>query len=168
MVFSNGLRSESSLNIEGAPSVKLPRRAPAWPPIICITSGAQDLDLTLQVSEILGELGADALLAPEPQADQSPEDFNSKLKQVIQGSQGVIIVYGRINPAWVQSQYVNARKILAQHRHGIWGALLDGPPLNEPPHGVISPSLMRLDCRAGLEREQVARFVDAVRVTSDV
>ena len=56
-----------------------------------------------------------------------------------------------------------AKKTLAVERRGLWGAVLDGPPPGRPDHGVRSRSLMTIDCRAGLAREPLARFVDALR-----
>ena len=112
-----------------SPALKPPiktRRALA----ICISANKLDRDLSLRVRDILVDLGADALTAPtEPTPDQTPTDFNAQLDEVMTGSEGVIIVYGQTAPAWVQAQYVRARKALAQQRKGVWGALLDGPPL---------------------------------------
>jgi hypothetical protein len=138
------------------------------PPLICVNANAQDRDLSLRISEMLVELGVDTVLSPEPSTDESPAEFRKQLAQVVENSQGVLFVYGRSNPAWIQAQYIHARKIVAQHRRGIWGALLDGPPSTKAPHGVASANLMMIDCRAGLMRDHLARFVDVLRGSGNV
>ena len=131
---------------------------------ICISANKLDRDLSLRVRDILVDLGADALTAPtEPTPDQTPTDFNAQLDEVMTGSEGVIIVYGQTAPAWVQAQYVRARKALAQQRKGVWGALLDGPPRDKPDAGVASRNLMMLDCRDGPQRHHLERFVNVLR-----
>lgn len=131
---------------------------------ICISANKSDRDLSLRVRDILVDLGADALTAPtEPTADQTPTDFNAQLDEVMIGSEGVIIIYGQTAPAWVQAQYVRARKALAQQRKGVWGALLNGPPRDKPDAGVSSRNLMMLDCRDGPQRQHLERFVNVLR-----
>jgi hypothetical protein len=134
---------------------------------ICINANKADRDLGYRVRDMLMALGADALTAPvEPIPGQTPTEFNAQLDEVLTGSEGVIIVYGQTTPAWVQAQYVRARKALAQQRRGVWGALLDGPPREKPEHGVAASNLMLLECREGPQRSHIERFVNALRGTS--
>ena len=153
-------------------SIQNLRQPPAEKPLgeaegslaICISASKSDRDLGLRVRDILMDLGADALTAPtEPTSEQTPTDFNAQLDEVMTGSEGVIIVYGQTAPAWVQAQYVRARKVLVQRRKGVWGALLDGPPRDKPDAGVASRNLMMLDCRDGPQRYHLERFVNALR-----
>ncbi len=131
---------------------------------ICINANKSDRELGDKVRNILYDLGADALSAPtEPRPDQAPTAFNAELDEVIAGSEGLIIVYGHASPAWVQAQYIRARKIMAQQRKGVWAALLDGPPQEKEDVGIASRNLMLLDCRAGAERRQIERFVNSLR-----
>jgi len=134
---------------------------------ICINANKTDRDLGDRVRDMLVDLGADALTAPsEPIPGQSPTDFNAQLDEVLTGSEGVIIVYGQTTPAWVQAQYVRARKAQAQQRKGLWGALLDGPPREKPGHGVAARNLMMLDCRDGPQQSHIEQFVNALRESS--
>ncbi|MBK8814002.1 MAG: hypothetical protein IPN42_00050 [Methylococcaceae bacterium] len=134
---------------------------------ICISADVADRDLGHRISDILVELGADALTAPTPTQGQVSSVFNAQLDEVICGSEGVIIVYGQSHPLWVQAQYNQARKaLLAQKRKGIWGALLNGPPHDKSDAGVASKNLMMLDCRDGPERRHIEQFVNALRETS--
>ena len=102
---------------------------------------------------------------PLPLLGQIAHRYQGQVKAnyVERGSEGVIIVYGRSAPAWVQAQYVRARKVLAQRRKGVWGALLEGPPRDKPEVGVASRSLMMLDCRDGPQRQHIERFVNTLR-----
>jgi hypothetical protein len=143
-----------------APSVSLGTR----PLAICVNADRPDKSLARGVVDILRNLGADILSAPDPSPNQVPAEFHAQLDQVIGGSEGVIIVYGETPPAWVQAQYVRARKVLAQRRQGIWGALLDGPPSTKPAHGIVSQNIISLNCRNGLNSAQIARFVDTLRM----
>ena len=131
---------------------------------ICINANKSDRELGDKIRNILYDLGAEALSAPtEPRADQPPTAFNAELDEVIAGSEGLIIVYGYASPAWVQAQYIRARKILAQQRKGVWAALLDGPPQEKEDVGIASRNLMLLDCRAGAERQHIEHFVNTLR-----
>jgi hypothetical protein len=131
---------------------------------ICINANKSDQELGERIRNILCDLGADALSAPnEPRPDQAPTDFNAQLDEVIAGSEGLIIVYGQASPAWVQAQYIRARKVLAQQRKGVWAALLDGPPHEKSDVGIASKNLMMLDCRGGEERRHIERFVKTLR-----
>jgi hypothetical protein len=88
-------------------------------------------------------------------------------------SQGLVIVYGSSPASWVQAQVQAARKLFARKRRGTWGALLEGPPGNQPDHGIRSHSVMLLDCRQAVTSEPLLRFLDVLREgisagTSDV
>jgi hypothetical protein len=134
------------------------------PLAICISAYKADYDLGLQIRDILIELGADALTTQtEPAPDQSPTEFNTQFDEVITNSEGMIIVYGQTPPVWVQAQYMRARKALAQKHKGLWSALLDGPPFDKPSAGLAGRNLMTLECRDGLLRDQIARFVNTLR-----
>lgn len=131
---------------------------------ICISASKPDRDLGRCVSDLLVELGADAITAPsEPSQGQTPTEFNAELDEVIRASEGLIIVYGRAAPAWARAQYVRARKLLAQQRKGVWGALLNGPPRDKPEVDIASRNLLVLDCRDGPEPRHIEQFVQALR-----
>jgi hypothetical protein len=130
---------------------------------ICVNVEPRDKELGIRVVEILAELGEEPLVAPDPAPEQPPADYHWQLDQVIEASEGIVIVYGQCPPAWVLAQYARARKVLAQKRRGIWGALVDGPPKEKPVTGVQSRSIMTLDCRDGPRPEPIAQFVEALR-----
>ena len=126
---------------------------------ICVNADAPDRTLGEQVRDMLYDLGVDANLAPVPAPDQSPAQWRQDYEAMLGESHGLVIVYGATPASWVQAQVQAARKLLARSRRGTWGALLDGPPGQQPDHGIRSHSLMLLDCRAGLAREPLSRFL---------
>jgi hypothetical protein len=145
-------------------SVKDTSRNEDEPLAICICAHKADYDLGLQVRDILVELGADALnTQTEPSPNQSPTDFNTQLDEVISNSEGMIIVYGKTPPMWVQAQYMRARKALAQKNKALWSALLNGPPFDKPDAGVAGKYLMPLKYGDGLLYHEVERFLNKLR-----
>ena len=133
---------------------------------MCVAADGPDRPLGQQILDILFELGADASLAPEPAPDQPPALWRRDYEKLLEESHGILIVYGATPPSWVQAQVQAARKLLARTRRGTWGALLDGPPGQQPDHGVRSHNLMMLDCRRGIAADPLARFLATLRETS--
>ena len=134
------------------------------PLTICVNADTPDRDLGERVRDLLfDEFEVDVNLAAPPQPDQLPAQWRLNYEQQLQQSHGLVIVYGLAPASWVQAEVQAAKKTLAQARRGVWGAVLDGAPPTRPDHGVRSRSLMAIDCRAGLAREPLARFVDALR-----
>ncbi len=127
-----------------------------------INADKLDRDLAKQAQDLLGEMDIDATLAAEPLSTQRPSEYRQQLEAQLQDSHGVLIVYGAAPPSWVQVQHAWMRKVLAQRRKGIWGALLDGPPQEKPDHGLPTRNLMVLDCRVGLRPDPLKQFVDTL------
>lgn len=131
--------------------------------MICISAHKADYDLGLQVRDILLELGANALTAQtEPALNQSLGEFRTQLDIVIDESEGMIIVYGQAPPMWIQAQYAQARKVTGLRDKVFFTALLDGPPIEKPSVGLGGRNLMTLECRDGLLRDEIERFVNAL------
>jgi len=149
------------------PVASLPRAASSTsddaPLSICVNADAPDRALGQRVRDMLFELGADATLAPEPAPDQPPAQWRQDYESMLDDSHGIVIIYGATAPSWVQAQVRAARKLLARTRRGTWGALLDGPPGQQPDHGVRSHSLVMLDCRGGVAPELLSRFLTLLR-----
>jgi hypothetical protein len=129
---------------------------------ICVNAEPLDRDLGEEVVEILTQLGADSLVAPDP-GQQPSADYLALLDEVITGTEGTIIVYGKCSPVWVQAQYLRAHRILSPTRRGLWGAVVEGPPEGKPRPGVSSRSIMTLDWNQGARTETIAQFVEGLR-----
>lgn len=131
-----------------------------------VNADQPDRSLARQVQDLLEELEVEATLAAEPLPTQLPAQYRRDLEAELEGSHGVLIVYGAAPPSWVQSQHALARKVLAIRRTGVWGALLEGPPEEKPDLGLSARSLgnlMLLDCRRGLSPAPLKRFVETLR-----
>ena len=155
-----------------APKVTSVQASPASPPVlatstdqlsICVSADGPDRELGQRVRDMLFTLGVDASLAPEPAPDQPPARWRQDYEAVLGESHGLVIVYGSTPPSWVQAQVQSARKLLARTRRGVWGALLDGPPGQQPDHGVRSHNVVLLDCRGGIAPEPLAHFLSLLR-----
>ena len=158
------LKALAATSGKPGPSVGAPTPGADAALTICVNADQPDRGLGEQVRDMLyDELGVDVNLAAPQTPDQSPALWRRDYEAQLQQSHGLVIVYGQAPPSWVQAQVQAAKKTLALARRGVWGAVLDGPPPGRPDHGVRSRSLMAIDCRAGLAREPLARFVDALR-----
>ncbi len=140
-----------------------PARHAGVPLSVLINADEDDRHLGQQAQDILDELNVDTTLIAQPDPTQPPAAYRQQLDIMLEDSNGVLIVYGATRPTWVQTQVSAARKILAQKRKGIWTGVLECPPEHKLEHGVRAGSLMTLDCRHGIERAPLARFVDALR-----
>jgi len=131
---------------------------------ICISAAKPDAGLSRTISEILVDLGADAMtVQTEPMAGQPSGEFNAQLDEILADSHGLIIVYGEAPPSWVMRQFTRASKVFSQRRRGVWAALWDGPPAEKPDSGVASRNLMTLNCRSGMQRQKIEQFVEVLR-----
>ena len=92
---------------------------------VVINADEPDRELGRQIQDILvDDLAVNATLAAEPMPTQKPDEYFGHMKRQLECSQGVLIVYGKAPPSWVQSQNADATRILLS-RLVIWCALLD-------------------------------------------
>ncbi|MFM2069089.1 MAG: hypothetical protein RLZZ584_3998, partial [Pseudomonadota bacterium] len=89
---------------------------PGLPPLICVSADAVDQQLGQDVMGLLGELGAEALLAPEPSPDLPADQWRQHYEQALVESDGLLVVYGRTQPLWVQSRLAASRRMIASRR----------------------------------------------------
>lgn len=138
--------------------------APDEPISVCVTASEHDRALGTSVLDLLQELDVDASLTPEPSERQTPAQWRQECEAMLAASRGALILYGQAPPSWVQTQAQAVRKALAQRAgRGVWGALLDLPPPGKPDPGLRMRNLMLLDCRGGLARAPLERFVNRLR-----
>jgi TIR domain len=132
---------------------------------VCIYVNADQVDSAIasQVSDSLKDTGVDALLSPEPDPGQPPEKMRGAQQALLEGCSGVVLVYGQTPATWVQAQFAFTRRVIAPHKRGVWGALLDVAPQSRPRAPLRSPNLLTLDCRQGLDTSKLARFVELLR-----
>jgi hypothetical protein len=104
---------------------------------------------------------------PVPDHDQSPAAYRALFEDLLSDANGVILVHGAESALWLQSRHAQVRKVLAQTRRGIWGALLDGPPPTKPPLRFADPAVVMLDCRQGVRSEPIQCFINRLSGGAD-
>ena len=131
-------------------------------PRIVVNANPVDLELAIRVRKSLVKIGAEVDLTAPPQPADTPKQVRLAQEKQLSNCDGVVLVYGRTEPAWVKSQFAITSKLLGLRRRGVWGALLSGPPENKPNVDVNSPNLVLLDCRAGVNQTLLKTFVSAL------
>jgi hypothetical protein len=147
---------------------KPPGSGPAGSPLsIYINADVADRDVAEQVGDTLRGFGVDTMVSPMPAPGQTPEQIRLEQQGMLETSDGAVIVYGQAPDTWVISQFAFDRRVLAQKRSGVWGALLHAPPAGKRAP-VKSPSLLMVDWRNGVDPAQLADFVGALRSPGSV
>jgi hypothetical protein len=130
---------------------------------LCITGGPRDIVLSKKIIDIVEGMGHVAFPAPHaPGPNESPADYRKLFEELLSDTDGVILVYGDESEMWFRSRHAQARKVLARIRHGIWGAVLDGPPPTKPSLVCADPAVLILDCRQGVRPEPIQPFIDTL------
>lgn len=147
-----------------APSVAVAGETHAEGPLnILIDVDDGDETLAEEAQALLAELDADAYIAVPPIETQSPASYRQQAESQLRSCDGVIVVYGASPPTWVQCKFSEVRKVLALERTGTWVGLLDGPPATKPRHGLPPRGLMVMNCKQGMLKTELQRFVEALR-----
>ncbi|MEY4749588.1 MAG: hypothetical protein RIQ60_1802 [Pseudomonadota bacterium] len=147
----------------GQPSLLNDTRASGLPPLICVSADAIDQQLGQDVLGLLAQLGAEALLAPEPNPDLPADQWRSHYEQALVESDGLLVVYGRSQPLWVQSRLAASRRMIANRRAATRTGLLDASPLHAGELPIRMADLARMDCRAGLTPAPLQTYVQQLR-----
>lgn len=119
----------------------------------------EDASLVSATQVLLGELDADAYVPPKLSPGQLPSSHRAAVEQQLRSSHGVLLVYGTAPLTWVHAKHAEVRKLLALERSGIWTGLLEGPPAQKPSHGLPPRGLLTLDCKGGVSKDELGRFV---------
>ena len=143
-----------------SPQPAVPARAA---PLICVSAEAVDQPLGQQVLSLLGDLGAEAMLAPEPSPGLPADQWRGDYENALVDSDGLLIVYGRAQPLWVQSRLAASRRMIANRRAATLPGLLDAPPPSKPALAMQLKNLSLLDCRAGLSSAPLQAFLQQLR-----
>lgn len=137
-------------------------RPPTAPQVaIFVNADARDERLALQVSDALADLDVDCYRMP---ATGSPAHIRAALENNLRGCDGLVLVYGSAEVAWVQSQLQQARRLNTQRDTPLSPiAVFDLPPPEKPDLAVTIRNLDVVNCRGGLDPEQLRRFVEQLR-----
>jgi len=127
---------------------------------LCITAGPKDAALAEQIAKIVEDLKHVPLaISPKPEADQSIEEYNAELRDLLADVDGVILAHSLENKMWLHGQHAKVRKALID-RSIPWGAFVDGPPAERLAVPCVDPGLIYLDCRNGLHAGPIQQFID--------
>ncbi len=130
---------------------------------ILINADAPDQSLALDTQNALADLNVDAYLAPVMASNQNPADYRRAFEDGLKANHGIVMIYGTAPATWVQAKFSDMRKVLALHRKGTWAGLLEGPPEPKDHHGLPPRNLMVLNCKQGIDKAELARFVEALK-----
>lgn len=136
---------------------------PNGPLTLLISTNEHDEPLAAEAQALLADLDADALISTPPAENEAPADYRANFETQLHESHGVIVVYGQAPRSWVQSKFGEIRKVLALARKGTWAGVLEGPPEPKVNHGLPPRGLMVLDCKQGMNKEALQRFLHALR-----
>lgn len=137
--------------------------AQGGPLTLLISTNEHDEPLAAEAQALLADLDADALISTPPAENEAPADYRANFETQLHESHGVIVVYGQAPRSWVQSKFGEIRKVLALARKGTWAGVLEGPPEPKVNHGLPPRGLMVLDCKQGMNKEALQRFLHALR-----
>lgn len=132
-------------------------------PTVCLTADAVDHPLSEEVADVLADLGAGVVMPTPVGNHPSPAEWRQHNDTLMCDADGLLLLYGQAPATWVQSQLLSARKTLSRHGSRTRLSLLDAPPPHKPPAAWRLPNLLTLDCRQGIQRDPLARFVDQLR-----
>ncbi|HVO25364.1 MAG TPA: toll/interleukin-1 receptor domain-containing protein [Candidatus Margulisiibacteriota bacterium] len=156
--------------LPGVPPASTPPGSgpPSGSPLsIYINADVVDREVAEAIGDALVKAGVEVVVSPLPAPGQTPEEIRLAQQTILETSDGAVIVYGRAPDTWVVSQFQIDRKVLAQRRGGVWGALLHAPPPGKR-DPVKSPSLLTLEYSNGVDPAQLAALVNALRSPGNV
>ena len=90
-------------------------------------------------------------------------DILNDLKDIILYSNGVMIVYGNIDTAWVRKQLMMSRNLIFRREHPGALAIYEGNPGTQPDFRMRMPNLHIINCRTGWDETQFYPFLEALK-----
>lgn len=147
--------------VERARQKPAPKRQRTPQVVAFVNADSPDRALASDIGKVLAELGVDCYW---PLEEGDPEVIRKDLEESLQICDGLVLVYGKTRQAWVQHQLRQARKALsARERPPSAMAIFKGPPPEKPDIAAAIPELIMLDCRNGVDRDEIRKFVDRLR-----
>ena len=92
-----------------------------------------------------------------------PDEIRQDLEANLLDCDGLIVVYGEIAEQWVREQLRQWRKILYRREKPLRAlAVYEGPPIEKQRLGMRLPKMRIIDCRRGLQEDEVRSFLNAL------
>jgi hypothetical protein len=125
---------------------------------VFVNADRADLEIARNLSALLAEQG---VMCSWPIAEGSPEKVRQDLEENLMDCDGLVLIYGATEPAWVRNQLLQGRKILGQRdRPLVARAICLGPPPEKIELAVALPDLITLDGRNGVTPQMLRPFVE--------
>lgn len=163
-------KAEVNRYLTAPPPPMIPIKAPVAPlteefPVqVYVHSDEVDRSLADEIQQSLVTLDVDSMGTPRSRPGQSPQEIRLEQQQpVVDGCQGVILVYGIAPATWVGANFAMLRKAFATVRRRGTIGVLSGPPPDKPRMPIMSQVVLPLDCTDGLKATILADFVERVR-----
>jgi hypothetical protein len=159
-VFAMGLEEFKRAIVKRA-SVDPVTDARYHPIRVFLNCNAIDHSLGMAISGVLKKNQVDHVF---PLLQGKPADLRKDLDQRLMDCDGVIIVYGSVDSTWVRQQLLRCRRILAQRKRPLKIlAVYEGPPQEKETLKVASLAGMTLNCRRGLNENELRPFLEALQ-----
>jgi len=125
---------------------------------VFVNADRDDLDVARQLGEVLAARGVECYW---PLLEGSPERVRRDLEDNLNECDGLVLIYGASEPAWIRDQLRQGRKILSQRERALAAlAIYLGPPPEQKKElAVALPGLLVLDGRAGVNPTALLPFV---------
>jgi len=154
-----GVKPEPS---SGSAENKLPSKKPDHRKLVFVNIGLEDKSLGENISKALSK-NVPCFL---PLLEAKPSDFRQDWEQLLTSCDGLITVYGEVKNMWVRGQLLEYRKIKREQPLETQ-AIYEGPPEEKEPLSVtLPPDVMIMDCRKGLNENELHRFLNALGLQS--
>ncbi len=125
--------------------------------LVFVNAEEGDLDLAKRIGGQLFRRGVGYVL---PNRSRQPAEARKALEKYLLNCDGLVLVHGT-NPDWVLEQVMRFRKIKPRRESPIKAiGLCDGPPPDKQELHFGLPDLRVIDCRHGLDEEELNQFAN--------
>jgi hypothetical protein len=163
-VIAGDLQEFKSLVVQKMRELTAPKPAPALTrqnadALVFVNADEADLDLAKRIGSLLYDRGIGYVL---PNRSRRPAEVRRALESCLMNCDGLVLVHGT-NRDWVFEQVIRFRKIKPRRETPIKAiSICDGPPPEKEECHFAHPDLKVMDCRHGLNEQELNRFVDQV------
>lgn len=120
-----------------------------------------DRSVANEICDILDRHGASYAL---PMECGKPVEIRTDLEQNMLECDALIVIYGNSTVKWVREHLRQSRKILAQRERPLQAlAVYEGPPMPKDNLGFKLPNMKTLDCKEGLNEQELKSFLNNIQ-----
>jgi hypothetical protein len=94
----------------------------------------------------------------------TPSEIRKELQKFLLESDGIIIVYGSVTPAWARDQLLYCHKLMYKREQPLKAiAIYEGPPEEKDPLDFTLPDMQIIECRRCLIEEKLLPFFESLK-----